>query len=132
LESYGRAVLHVEGLPPLRPQAWLYDSRGVIGRVDLYADDYFTVVEFDGRVKYDGSGGSVLVDEKLRQERLEEAGFVVVRATFRQLDREPRHIADRVWSGCRRSLRRRADAAPGEFTGYAGDAPPWWKPDVTP
>jgi len=126
LESYGRAVLHLQGVPPLEPQVWLYDSRGLIGRVDLYSEEFFTVVEFDGLVKYDGSNEDSLLAEKLRQERLEEAGFVVVRATFRQLDREPAGTAERVTAGFRRSLRRRADAAPGEFTGYVGTPPPGW------
>jgi hypothetical protein len=134
VESYGRAALHLEGLRDLEPQVWLYDDRGLIGRVDLYSAAHFTVIEFDGLVKYDGSDEGALLAEKLRQERLEEAGFVVVRATLRQLQRECPRTADRVRAGFRRSVRQRADAAPGEFTGYVGEKPPHWalRLDFTP
>jgi len=124
LESYGRAVLHEHGAPRFEPQVWLYDERGVIGRVDGYVEEFFTVVEFDGLVKYTES--DALHAEKLRQERLEEAGFGVARVTKAQLEREPERTAGRVWSTCRRTLRRRADAGPGEFTGYVGPVPDWW------
>jgi hypothetical protein len=126
LESYGRAVLHLQGVSGLEPQVWLYDDRGLIGRVDLYSAAHFTVIEFDGLVKYDGAREEALLAEKLRQERLEEAGFGVVRVAWRQLEREPARTADRVRAGFGRSMRRRAYEAPGEFSGYVGEPPQGW------
>jgi hypothetical protein len=124
LESYGRAVLHEHGVPRLEPQVWLYDDRGLIGRVDGFLAECFTVVEFDGLVKYQDSGS--LRAEKLRQERLEEAGFGVARATHEQLEREPQRTAGRVMAICRNALNRRVGAQPRDLTGYVGPPPDWW------
>ena len=59
-----------------------------------------TVGEFDGRAKYrraaDGRADDVLWQEKLREERLREAGFEVVRFTWQQVTQEPKQTADRV------------------------------------
>jgi len=67
----------------------------------LYCDDFYwpehaTVLETDGLLKYDGRDRRALVHEKLRQERLEELGLQVVRATWRQLLDEPARVADRI------------------------------------
>jgi hypothetical protein len=48
-----------------------------IGTVDFYWDEFGVAGEADGLLKYRDDGS--LASEKLRQERLEEVGLVVVR-----------------------------------------------------
>jgi hypothetical protein len=78
LESVSRVVLGWLQLPAPRTQVEIYDDFGhFVARVDLYWDRFGVVGEADGRAKYDDR--SVLVQEKLRQEELEQLGLVVVR-----------------------------------------------------
>ena len=109
LESVGRLSMAGQGLHP-EPQVWIYDGRGRRGRVDFLFRDRWTIVETDGLVKYADSRD--LKEEKLRQEWLEQLGFVVVRATWHELDNQPLATAARVREGfavadARASQRRR-------------------------
>lgn len=70
---------------------------GPLARVDLFWHAQRTVGEVDGLLKYDDDQpGAPLVAEKLRQEVVEEAGYVVVRMTWAQIHGEPRRTAQRV------------------------------------
>jgi hypothetical protein len=76
LESISRLAL-----APLKPsprtQVALHAPTGLfLGRVDFYWDELKVVGEADGRLKYTGDE---LWKEKLRQDRLTEHGFTVVR-----------------------------------------------------
>ena len=60
---------------------------------------YRMVGEADGRVKYTDPHGDpeiVLADEKARQLRIEEHGFVVVRWTGAEIQRHPDRVIDRI------------------------------------
>ena len=75
-----RAVFARHGLPAPELQARLSDSEGLIGRVDFLWRAERVIGEADGLGKYRD-----ILDlhaEKLRQERLERAGFAVVRWTW--------------------------------------------------
>lgn len=76
LESISRlALAPLEPSP--RTQVTLRAPTGqFLGRVDFYWDELRVVGEADGRLKYTGEE---LWNEKLRQDRLTEHGFVVVR-----------------------------------------------------
>ena len=65
-------------------------------RVDFLIDDWL-VVEFDGRGKYeiDGDPAAAHWAEKLRHDRLVEAGYTVIHVTWAQLWDEPR-LARRI------------------------------------
>ncbi len=79
LESFSRLVLAKIGLPVAELQQRIYDGFGrQLARVDFYWDEFGVVGEADGHDKYTLSPRS-LVDEKLRQEQLENLGLVVVR-----------------------------------------------------
>jgi hypothetical protein len=57
------------------------------------------VGEANGRVKYTDPYGPperALVEEKARQLRLEEAGFVVVRWSGSEIQRDPDRVIDRI------------------------------------
>ena len=80
LESLTRAAILVSGLP--KPQ--LQVSIPAAGaRVDLLYAAERVVIEADGLLKY--TDVTVLHEEKLRQERLERAGYRVVRVTWTDL-----------------------------------------------
>ena len=71
--------------PPPVSLFTLHDDAGFIGRVDLLVGTR-VVVEFDGAVKYDGlDGRRALMEEKRREERLRDAGFRILRVTWRDL-----------------------------------------------
>jgi hypothetical protein len=76
LESISRlALAPLEPSP--RTQVTLRTPAGqFLGRVDFYWDELRVVGEADGRLKYTGEE---LWNEKLRQDRLTEHGFIVVR-----------------------------------------------------
>lgn len=55
-------------------------------RVDLLLELERVVVEFDGAVKYEGlQGREALVAEKRREDALREAGYGVLRVTWREV-----------------------------------------------
>jgi hypothetical protein len=95
-ESIARVVCFEQGLPPPRPQVVLNDGAVDLARVDFYWPEHATVLEIDGLAKYDGGDPGALMREKLRQQRLEELGLIVVRATWHQLVHEPAATADRI------------------------------------
>lgn len=94
LESLTRVFFADHGIEPPVSQHWLGDPRGPIGRVDFYWPRHRTIAEADGLLKYADEGA--LRAEKLRQERLEQAGFVVVRLTWHDVTRTPERSAARL------------------------------------
>ena len=78
LETVSRLRLARAGLPRAELQATLTDTRGrFLARTDFYWDYCGVVGEADGLAKY--ATFENLVQEKLRQERLENCGLIVVR-----------------------------------------------------
>ena len=101
LETLGRILFARHLLPPPVPQGVVGDGLdGWWARVDFLWPEQRTVVEADGRAKYESLDD--LWDEKLRQERIEELGYVVRRVTWAQVTRQPAATAARI----RRALDR--------------------------
>jgi very-short-patch-repair endonuclease len=94
-ESRLRLLLHNQGLPAPQLQVTFDDSGGFVARVDFFFPEHRAVVEFDGLVKYAGGSQEVLVQEKLREDRLRALGLEVVRITWADLTR-PADVADLV------------------------------------
>jgi hypothetical protein len=94
-ESRLRVLVHNQGLPAPMLQVVFMDADGFVARVDFYFSDLLTVVEFDGLLKYAGGSPEVLVEEKLREDRLRALGVEVVRITWADLDR-PAEVAARI------------------------------------
>jgi hypothetical protein len=92
-ESRTRLVLQALGLP-LQSQASVRDESGeLVGRVDFLVAGR-VVVEFDGALKYRGDDGpAVVLAEKLREDRLRELGYEVVRLTWDELAHPERILA---------------------------------------
>ena len=85
-ESFSRVVIHELGLP--RPDLQVVvraNSGAVVGRCDFGWEEFGTLGEFDGRVKYgrllrEGQeAGDVVFDEKVREDALRGLGHEVVR-----------------------------------------------------
>ena len=116
LETVSRLRLADVGTPHPHLQPELFTTYGEwLGRVDFYWDEYGVVGEVDGKVKYtEAPDPDVLWDEKLRQERLEDAGLIVVRwgrAQLRDLHRLTERLHNAFARGARRSRADRGWAA---------------------
>jgi hypothetical protein len=94
-ESRLRVLLYNQGLPTPLLQVEFRDSDGFVARVDFYFPDHGIVIEFDGLLKYAGGSQKVLIQEKLREDRLRALGLEVVRITWADLTR-PTDVAARV------------------------------------
>ena len=86
LESLARLWCRDNGLPPAQQQRSVRTLQGgLFAEVDFVWDEYRTVLETDGRKKYedDAAGASaekgVVWQEKLREDRLRDHGLEVVR-----------------------------------------------------
>lgn len=87
-ESRTRWVMRTTGLPVPELQAWIRDGDGFAARVDFLFRQQRVVVEFDGMLKYTSEHD--LRAEKLREERLRELGYEVVRLLWVDLDHPQR------------------------------------------
>lgn len=101
-ETLLREVLVSAGFA-VTPQFVVHDDQ-VDWRADLVIDGTTVLVEFDGLMKYTGS--SDLVAEKLREDRLRDLGYEVVRVTWSDLA-HPERILERI----RRAIARARRAA---------------------
>lgn len=86
LESVSRVVFHENDLPAPSTQVRLSGSDGASYRVDFYWPSVRLVGEADGMTKYDDP--QALRAEKIRQERLEQAGYRVVRWGWQDITRD--------------------------------------------
>jgi len=92
-------------------QVRIADSDGYFAKVDFLFRAHRTIVEVDGKVKYDdpwGTATDVLWDEKLREDRLRDLGYEVVRVTWEQLITRPERVVERVLAAFARADRRAA------------------------
>lgn len=91
-ESVSRVRIAEEGLPSPVPQRQIFDHNGVlIARVDFYWEQFRTVGEFDGKIKYGEllkpgqRPADVLFEEKLREDAVRDSDRQVVRWTWDDL-----------------------------------------------
>ncbi|PZS32837.1 MAG: hypothetical protein DLM59_07420 [Pseudonocardiales bacterium] len=105
LESASRFKLDAR-VPTPELQASIYDNAGTfLGRCDFLWDELGVVGEADGMDKYDDLERTSLREEKLRQERFEQAGLVVVRWGSADLSNVDRLVA-RLRSAYARAAQR--------------------------
>ena len=108
LESLVRGVLVLDGgLPVPLLQHPVRGADGRMFRVDLCWPEHRTVVEVDGRVKYDnprsGSAAAALWAEKRREDSIREAGWVVVRVVADDVNNRPGLLVGRVRTALQRA-----------------------------
>lgn len=106
LETVGRFRLVAHGLPEPELQIDVLDELGHVGRVDHLWREQGVVGEADGLAKYTSTLDVRL--EKLREDRLRDAGLEVVRYTWDQAWNEPEQLAARVRRAFARARRRAA------------------------
>jgi hypothetical protein len=93
-ESRLRVLLADLGLPPPILQAEIRDADGtLVARVDFLLGR--VVIEFDGALKYGNGDSDTLIAEKLREDRLRELGYQVVRVSWADLSR-PVELLNRI------------------------------------
>ncbi|WP_232827589.1 DUF559 domain-containing protein [Jiangella endophytica] len=106
LESVSFALFVRRGLVLPECNAWLTDERRGGVRADFAWRRHRLLGEADGRVTYDDpwtTDEPVLWKEKLRQERLEDLGFVVTRWTGAEIHRDPDAVVARLAERSRRA-----------------------------
>lgn len=112
LESVGRWRMHDAELPPPELQVPLTDRDGMIGRTDFCWAAYRTVGEADGFGTYRSPDGAAdfaaLRAEKLREDRLRDAGFEVFRCTWDEAVHRPAVIEMRARRAFARGTTRSA------------------------
>lgn len=100
LESVGRWRMHQFELPAPDLQLVVRDPDGPIGRVDFAWEELRTIGEADGFAKYRTGDGSAdfaaLRAEKVREDRLREAGWEVFRFTWHEAVHRPAVIDARA------------------------------------
>lgn len=108
-ESRARIAFYLGGLPEPRLQHEIRDRSGwLVARVDFLFEEYRTIAEFDGKVKYTGelTPGTDPTDalwrEKKREDRLRTLGFEVVRITWTELG-NPNALAAKVRAAFQRA-----------------------------
>jgi hypothetical protein len=80
-ETLGRIAFDALGVPQPHQQVYIFDKFGLIARCDYFWEQFHTVGEFDGKVKYVGAKAhdDTVLNEKKREDRLREAGLEVCR-----------------------------------------------------
>ena len=99
IESWSFAEFVKRGLPLPACNEWVIGKGPGGVRSDFLWRRFRLAGEADGQVKYAdpfGQADSTLVEEKARQLRLEEAGFVVVRWSGWEIQRDPDRVIDRI------------------------------------
>ncbi len=100
-ESTSRIVMADVGLPAPTPQYEVYDGDRLVARCDFAWEEFRTVGEFDGMIKYGRllkpgqSVTDVVVAEKLREDAIRDAGWQVVRWIWSDLS-NPSLLARRL------------------------------------
>jgi Transcriptional regulator, AbiEi antitoxin len=104
-ESWLRVLMAELGLPAPVPQAEIRDENGIlVARVDFLFEQYGVIVEFDGAVKYGDGGRDALIAEKMREDRLRDLGYQVVRVCWADLT-QPAALLARIRRAIARSAR---------------------------
>jgi hypothetical protein len=110
LESIARVAFDALGLPPPRLQVWIPAATGeAIGRVDFYWEEYKTIVEVDGAMKYEDPSRARA--QLRRDKRLREAGYEVVHLTWHDITVRPAESVASIRAAFRTAARKATDPA---------------------
>jgi hypothetical protein len=120
LESLERLWCRDNGLPVAHQQRSVRTRKGsFVAEVDFVWDEYRTVLETDGRKKYDSAAGAdkdaareekgVLWREKLREDQLRDCGLEVVRGYWSDGEDGGAALAERLRRAFARGLGATAD-----------------------
>lgn len=105
-ESRARWAFHLAGIPQPTPQVELRDERGEVwARLDFLMELEGVIIEVDGMGKYQDA--RALRAEKVREDRLRELGYEVVRLVWADLS-DPMVVLRKVTAAVDRARRRRS------------------------
>ena len=111
-ESVSRIVICDNGLPMPDLQVTILDTKDAEdARVDFLWDEFKVIGEFDGKIKYGRLlrpgelPGDAVFREKIREDRLRDLGYIVVRWTWDDLW-HPRVLIARIEQALDRAVRR--------------------------
>jgi len=108
LESIARVAFAEQCLPVPRLQVWIATADGeVIGRVDFYWEEYKTIAEVDGALKYEQDPSRARAQLR-RDKRLREAGYEVVHFTWYEITTQPDAVAASIRAAFRAAARKAA------------------------
>lgn len=100
LESIARVAFRNCGLPPPDLQVWLPPYQERIARVDFYWEEYKTVAEVDGAMKYEDPARAKA--QLRRDKKLREAGYEIVHFDWREITTSPELVAASIRAAFRR------------------------------
>lgn len=105
-ESLTRLVLIDLGYVVIPQFRIVHDGGRVVARVDFYLPQLGVVVEFDGRVKYEGhDGAAALAAEKQREDGIRALGYGMARLVWADLF-HPARVRAAVEQAARAAVRR--------------------------
>jgi very-short-patch-repair endonuclease len=103
LESVSRVMFAEQGLPPAILQATIQTRDGTFYRADFLWKEQRVIGEADGRLKYETRED--LWREKLREDRLRDAGFEIVRWVWDEAMYREEQVAERIRRAAARQSR---------------------------
>jgi hypothetical protein len=122
LESCARVSFREQGLPSPALQVHIIGHSGhFLARVDFCWEDYRTIAEADGLLKYQGRDDAIA--ELKRDRLLREAGYEVVHFTWQELFTDPTRVAARIRAAFDRTVRL-AISRPAARRSHYPDIPP--------
>jgi very-short-patch-repair endonuclease len=96
LESVARVRFAQFGIRPPALQVNIRGAQGFIGRVDFCWDEYKTIAEADGALKYADNGRERARAQLARDEKFHDAGWGTFHFTWREIYHEPTPTIDRL------------------------------------
>lgn len=108
-ESLGRLAFDALGVPQPHQQVYIFDKFGLIARCDYFWEEFHTVGEFDGKVKYVGAKArdDTVLLEKKREDRLRNAGLEVCRFEWGESRNCSESVRHKTFSAFDRAAKRR-------------------------
>jgi very-short-patch-repair endonuclease len=96
LESVARVRFAQFQIQPPALQVNVRGAQGFIGRVDFCWDEYRTIAEADGALKYEDNGRERARAQLARDEKFHDAGWGTFHFTWREIYHEPAPTLDRL------------------------------------
>jgi hypothetical protein len=108
-ETLGRVAFDALGIPQPHQQVYIFDKFGLIARCDYFWEEFHTVGEFDGKVKYVGAKArdDTVLLEKKREDRLRNAGLEVCRFEWGESRNCSESVRHKTFSAFDRAAKRR-------------------------
>lgn len=107
LESVARVRFAQYRITPPGLQVNIRGAQGFIGRADFCWDEYRTVAEADGALKYEDQGRDRARAQLARDEKFHDAGWGTFHFTWREIYHEPTPTIDRLRRAFARNRRGR-------------------------